>query len=448
MRYTQLTDSDVAKMLETIGVRSIDDLLAPIDPSHRLARPLDLPPAMSELELLAELDRLAGQNRSCDEQVCFLGAGAYDHFIPTAVDSLANQSEFVTAYTPYQAEASQGALQAFYEFQTLICQLTGMDVANASLYELASATAEAVLMARAITRRRRVLVSETIHPDCRTVLATYTRELPIELVSVPASGGRLDRDALDRLLDDDTAAVVVQTPNFFGGIERIDLAIQAAHSAGALAIVGVDPIACGLLKPPGALGADIVVGEGQALGIPLSMGGPYLGLLACREDFMRKMPGRLIGATRDAVGRRAYCLTLQTREQHIRRERATSNVCTNQGLLALRAAIYLSLVGRQGIARIARLCLDKAHYAAEQIAALDGFELAFPDAPFFKEFAVRARGDVSEILTVCRKRGILTGVPLGRWFADLSDCFLVAVTEKRTRAEIDALAAALGEVGA
>jgi len=443
MRYTQLTDNDVAKMLETIGAESIDELFLPIDASDRLARPLDLPPSLSELELLAELDRLAMRNRSCDGQICFLGGGAYDHFIPTVVDELAGQSEFVTAYTPYQAEASQGALQAFYEFQTLICQLTGMDVSNASLYELASATAEAVLMARAITRKRRVLVAETVQPDCRAVLETYVRELPIELVVVPTRGGQIDLGALDRLLDDDTAAVVVQAPNFFGGVERLDLSTTAAHNAGALAIVMADPIACGLLKSPGALGADIVVGEGQPLGCPLSLGGPYLGLLACREQHMRKIPGRVVGATHDAAGRRAYCLTLQTREQHIRRERATSNVCTNQGLLALRAAIYLSVVGKHGIERIARLCLDKAHHAADRIASLDGFELAFPDVPFFKEFTVRTTRDVPAVLAACRRRGILGGVPLGRWYDDLADCFLVAVTETRSRGEIDALVEAL-----
>lgn len=435
-------------MLGAIGVGSIDDLFAPIGPSDRLDRPLDLPPAMSELELLAELNALAGQNNSCDDLVCFLGCGAYDHFIPTAVDALAGQSEFVTAYTPYQAEASQGALQAFYEFQTLVCQLMGMDVANASLYEIASATAEAVLMARAITGRRRVLVADTVQPDCRTVLATYTRELPIELVRVPMSGGQVDLAALDGLLDDQTAAVVVQTPNALGCVERTDLAIQSAHAVGSLAIVLADPIACGLLEPPGRLGADIVVGEGQPLGIPLSMGGPYLGLIACRQQHMRKMPGRLIGATGDAAGRRAYCLTLQTREQHIRRERATSNVCTNQGMMALRAGIYMSLVGKQGISRIAKMCLDKAHYAADRIAALDGFEPAFPGEPFFKEFAVRTDRDVSRVLAGCRERGILAGVHLGQWYESLSDCFLVAVTEKRSRAEIDALVAALEEAGA
>lgn len=445
MRYTQLTDHDVAHMLDVIGAGKIDDLFARIDPRHRLDRPLDLPPAMSELELLGELDRLASANHSCNELTCFLGAGAYDHFIPTAVDDLASQSEFVTAYTPYQAEASQGSLQAFYEFQTMICRLTGMDVSNASLYELATATAEAVLMARSATRKRRVLVAQSIQPECRAVLETYVRELPIELVTIPTQAGRLDLAALEAALDDDTSAVLVQTPNFFGIVEQIDRAMELAHRVKALGIVIVDPIACGLLKRPGDLGADVVVGEGQPLGIPLSFGGPYLGLLACRQEHMRRIPGRVVGATHDAAGRRAYCLTLQTREQHIRRERATSNVCTNQGLLALRAAVYLSLVGKQGIGAIAKQCLDKAHYAAGRIAALDGFEPAWPDAPFFKEFAVRTTKGVDRVLAACRERGILAGVPLECWGEDLVDCFLVAVTEKRRRDEIDALVDALAE---
>ncbi len=442
MDFVQLTDDNVRTMLGTIGVESLDDLFRDIPPELRLDRPLDIPPALSELELLDHLNELADANRHCDQQVCFLGGGAYDHFIPTVVDALAGQSEFVTAYTPYQAEASQGSLQALYEYQTLICQLAGMDVSNASLYEVASSVAEAVLMARAVNGRKRVLVSAAVQPDCRAVLNTYATDLPLEPVTVGLAGGLTDLDELARAADGDTTAVVVQTPNFFGCVEHLDRAAEIAHEAGALLIAVVDPISCGVLKRPGDLGADIVVGEGQALGIPMSLGGPYLGIMACREKYVRKLPGRLVGATHDNVGRRAYCLTLQTREQHIRRERATSNICTNQGLLALRAAVYLSAMGRRGIARVASLCLDKAHYAATQIAALDGFELRF-DAPFFKEFVVRTTKDVSAVLEHCRKQDILAGVPLARWQPDLSDCFLVAVTEKRTKQQIDALAEAL-----
>ena len=442
MRYTQLTDSDVHEMLATIGVDRVEALFRDIPASARLTRPLAVPEPTHELELLADLQRLAGANHACDQLTCFLGGGMYDHFIPTVVDSLAGQSEFVTAYTPYQAEASQGSLQAFYEYQSLICQLTGMDVSNASLYEGATAAAEAVLMARAVNGRRRVVVSSAVHPDTRGVLNTYLQNLPMDLVTVETVGGRTSPEDLRRAVNDETAAVLIQTPNFLGCVESLDRLAAIAHEAGAVVIAAVDPISCALLKRPGDLGADIAVGDAQALGIPMSFGGPTCGFMGCKEPFMRKMPGRLVGATTDRAGRRAFCLTLQTREQHIRRERATSNICTNQGLLALRVAIYLSAMGKRGTSRVASLCLDKAHYAAEQIAKLDGFELRF-SAPVFKEFVVRTRKDVSRVLDHARSQGILAGVPLGQWFPELSDCLLIAVTEKRTRADIDALVKAL-----
>ena len=445
MDYTQLTEDDVRSMLRTIGADRIDDLFRDIPPAARRQTPLDLPEPLTELELIADLQRLADANTGCDKLTCFLGGGYYDHFIPTVVDALSSQSEFVTAYTPYQAEASQGSLQAFYEYQTLICQLTGMDVSNASLYEGATAAAEAVLMARSITGKRRVVVSSAVHPDTRAVLSTYVRHLPIDLVIVETSNGLTNPEDLRRAVNDETAAVVIQTPNFYGSVESLDRLSAIGHEVGAIVIASVDPISCALLKPPGQLGADIVVGDAQPLGIPLSYGGPSCGFMACREAFMRKMPGRLIGATTDRAGRRAFRLTLQTREQHIRRERATSNICTNQGLLALRVAIYLSAMGRRGTARVASLCLDKAHYAAQRIAELDGYELRF-SAPFFKEFVVRTNRDVSRVMEACRARNILAGVPLGPYYENLSDCFLVAVTEKRTRAEIDALVEALRSV--
>jgi len=444
MNYTQLTEDDVQHMLATIGIQRTEELFKDIPAGSRLDQPLALPEPLTELELLAELNRLAGANRNCDELVCFLGAGVYDHFIPTVVDALSEQSEFVTAYTPYQAEASQGALQAFYEYQTLICQLTGMDVSNASLYEGATAAAEAVLMARSVTGRRRVFVSSAVHPDTRGVLATYVRELPIDLAMVETVGGLTHPDDLRQVIDDQTAAVVVQTPNFLGCVERLDRLSVLCHECGAVVIASVDPISCALLKRPGELGADIVVGDAQPLGIPMSLGGPSLGFMACKQEFMRKLPGRLVGATTDRSGRRAFCLTLQTREQHIRREKATSNICTNQGLLALRVAVYLSAVGRRGAAKVASLCLDKSHYAAERISELDGFELRFR-SPFFKEFVVRTRKDMTELLRHCRSRGVLAGVPLGQWYPDLSDCLLVAVTERRTREQIDNLVRALAE---
>ncbi len=425
-------------MLETIGVQRVDDLFIDVPARFRLDHSLNLPAALTELELLADLERLAGANNACNQQVCFLGGGIYDHFVPTVVDALASQSEFVTAYTPYQAEAAQGALQALYEYQTLICQLTGMDVSNASLYEGASAVSEAVLMARSINGRRRVVVSTAVHPHIRETLQTYLRQLPMELVLCGTDQGRTIEAEFADKVDADTTAVVIQTPNFFGCVEQLDRLAEIAHSREALVIACVDPISCGLLKPPGQLGADIAVGDGQPLGIPMSFGGPTLGFMACREAFMRKLPGRLIGATTDISGRRAYCLTLQTREQHIRRERATSNICTNQGLLAIRAAIYLSAVGSNGLARIARLCLEKAHYAAEAIAGVEGFDLRFA-SPFFKEFVIQTRRDVPNVLEQCHAAGILAGIPLGQWFPELADCFLVACTEKRTRQEIDRL---------
>jgi glycine dehydrogenase subunit 1 len=442
MRYTQFTDDQVTDMLGAIGTEAVDDLFAPIPPALRQRGPLNIPRGVSELELLKDTRSLSSRNRNCDELVCFLGGGAYDHFIPTLVDALAAQSEFLTAYTPYQAEASQGILQLFYEFQTMICQLTGMEVANASLYEMASAAAEAVFMAATITGRRRILVAASAHPDTRRVLATYLRQQDIEIVSIPTPEGAIDESTLDAALIDTTAAVMIQSPNFFGAVERLDRVIPAVHARGALAIVSTDPIAGGLLKPPGAFGADIVVGEGQALGVPLQYGGPYLGLLATRDQYLRKMPGRVVGMTKDADGRRGFCLALQTREQHIKRARATSNICTNQGLLAIRAAIYMAAMGKRGIGQVASQCFDKAHYAADRIATLRGYELRFRQ-PFFKEFVVRTSRGVSEALAACRDRGILGGVPLGRFDERYADCFLVAVTEKRTKNEIDNLVAAL-----
>ena len=442
MRYTQTTDAQVKQMLDTIGVASVEDLFAPIPAKLRLKGELKLHPALDEVALLKDVRALAARNRTCSELTCFMGGGVYDHFIPTVVDALAGQTEFVTAYTPYQAEASQGVLQSFYEFQTMVCRLFGMEVANASLYEGASAAAEAVLMASTITRRQRVLLCEGLHPDTLAVLRTYGLERELDLVQVPRSAGVVDEAELKKLLDDQTAAVVVQSPNFFGCVERLDRIIPVIHEVGALAVVATDPIACGLLKSPGAFGADIVVGEGQGLGIPMGYGGPHLGLMATREKHLRKMPGRVVGMTTDREGRRSFCLALQTREQHIKREKATSNVCTNQGLMALRAAIYLAAVGRTGIAEVADQCFDKAHCAAKAIAALDGFSLRF-EAPFFKEFVVRTTRKVDQVLSHCRDKGVLAGLALKRFDADYEDCFMVAVTEQRTRADIDALVATL-----
>jgi len=442
MRYTQITDDQVTQALEAIGVKTLDDLFATIPSKLRLGRDLNIPKGLSEMALLTDVGELASRTMSCDNLVCFLGGGAYDHFIPTLVDAIASETDFLTAYTPYQAEASQGILQLFYEFQTMICQLTGMEVANASLYEGSTAATEAVLMATSITKRNRVLVADTVHPDTRRVLRTYGQSRNLELITVATDRGVINDGALADLLDDSIAAILVQSPNFYGCLERVDRIAPLAHAQGALIIVSTDPLAGGILKPPGAWDVDIVVGEGQALGVPLQYGGPYLGLLASREKFLRKMPGRIVGTTTDAVGRRGFCLVMQTREQHIKRDRATSNICTNQGLLAIRAAIYMAALGRSGIAQVAQLCFDNAHYAADRLAKLEGYELRF-DAPFFKEFVVKSSKNVDRVLRSCRKRGILGGVALGPFDSSLEDCILVAVTEKRTKSQIDDWIAAL-----
>lgn len=441
MRYTQFTDTQVRHMLGAIGATSIDDLFARVPRDFRMRQPLAIPRGVSEPELLKDLLDLSRKNKNTSELISFLGGGAYDHFVPTLVDSLAAQTEFVTGYTPYQAEASQGILQLFYEFQSMVCALTGMDVANASLYEVASATSEAMVMALSATRRSQVIIVDTVHPDTRAVATTYARERGVDLLHHTTRDGVVDPATLAPMITDKTAAVIIQSPNFFGCVERLDTLIPAIRERGTLAIVVFDPLASGMYKTPGSLGADIVVAEGQSLGIPLQYGGPYLGLLATREQHLRKMPGRVVGMTQDAEGRRAFCLALQTREQHIKRERATSNVCTNQGLLAIRASIHLAAMGKQGIGKVASLCFDKAHYAAHEIARLSGFKLRYA-APFFKEFVVQTTKPVSNVLEACRHLGILGGVPLGQFDPAWSDCLLVAVTEKRTKGEIDALVAA------
>ncbi len=443
MPYIPNTPADRAAMLAAVGVKSIEDLLATVPADIRLRRPLDLPPALTEIELTRHVHDLAARNASADSHVCFLGGGAYDHFVPAAVDAIASRSEYYTAYTPYQAEASQGTLQAVFEYQTLVCQLTGLDVANASLYDGASALAEAVLMAVNVTGRTgQVVVPQSVHPEYRATLATYLDNLGVRLVTLPTPQGLLDPDELRKHVNDQTACVAVQHPNFFGALEEVDAVGKIAKDQGAVYVAAFDPVSLGLLKKPVDYGADIAVAEGQGLGNYLMYGGPYLGLLACRQEYVRKVPGRLVGQTTDRNGQRCWVLTLQTREQHIRREKATSNICTNQGLLALRATIHLALLGPQGLRETAELCARKSQYAAEQLTKLPGVRLAF-DRPFFKEFTLRVPGDASRLLAGLADDGYLAGLDLGRFDPTMAGCVSVAVTEKRTKAEIDGLAAAM-----
>lgn len=388
MPYFANTSDDERAMLAAIGVRSVDELFEMVPADLRLGRALDLPPAMSEVELTQHMTHLAQRNQCADSRVCFLGAGSYDHFIPAIVDAIASRGEFYTSYTPYQPEASQGNLQAFFEYQTLITQLTGMDVSNASLYDGGSAATEAMLMAISATRRHgNVVAAASVHPEYRRILETYLRDLGVQLVTVGTPEGVVSPEELSRAVNDQTAGVLVQQPNFFGNLEEVAELARITHQAGALFVVSVDPISLGLLQRPGDYGADIVVAEGQSLGSPMSFGGPYLGIMACREAFVRRMPGRITGQTVDRDGRRCWVLTLQTREQHIRREKATSNICTNQGLFALRATVYLASLGPQGLREVAELCLRKSHYAQTELAQA-GLQPAF-EAPFFKEFVVR-----------------------------------------------------------
>lgn len=448
MPFIANTDAERADMLAAIGVSQIGDLFHDVPEGYRYPT-LDLPEALSELEALRELGALAAENENLDEVSSFLGAGAYRHFIPSVVDFLAGRSEFYTAYTPYQPEVSQGTLQAIFEYQSMIAALTGMEAANASHYDGATATAEAVIMALNAVKgkRSRVVLSPTLHPMFREVVRTYTQGMGLDIVGDHEKDA--DFHALLALCDANTACVVVQNPDFLGTIhspsELQDLA-DAVHARGALLAVAVDPISLGLLTPPGQYGADIVMGEGQALGIPLSFGGPYLGFFAMRESNLRKSAGRIAGETVDADGQRGYVLTLSTREQHIKRSRATSNICSNQALMALRAAIYLAVMGKKGLRSVAEQCYHKTQYAATRISMIPGYQIV-NRGPFFKEFVVRCPLPVDEIKDhLLVQWGILPGYDLTTEYPDLGQCLLVCVTEMTTREEIDALAEALAEV--
>jgi glycine dehydrogenase subunit 1 len=442
------TDAERDEMLKVIGVDRIEDLFTDVPAAYRFPK-LDIPPALTEMEAIADVQGLANANDSVRELACFLGAGAYSHYIPAAVDALIRRGEFSTAYTPYQPEVSQGTLQAIFEFQSMVCALTGMEISNASHYDGATATAEAGIMAfhNFREKRKKFVVSQAVHPDYRAVLKTYM--CGYDGVSVVGDENDVDPlsgpDRLIPLIDTNTALVVVQYPDFLGRIYDYTSLAEAVHSQGALLCVAVNPMALGLLKPPSEFGADIVVGEGQSLGIPLSFGGPYLGLFATRKEFARKVAGRLVGESIDAQGRRGYVLTLTAREQHIRREKATSNICTNQGLIALAATVYLSLVGKQGLRQVSNLCYQKAHYAADQIGQIPGYQVCLPEA-YFHEFVVCCNRPVAEINQHLLEHEILGGFDLGQVYPALQNHMLLAVTEMNSKDEIDMLCEVLAEV--
>ena len=434
-------------MLGSIGLTSAEQLFDSIPSELRLKAPLNTPAALSEIELLARFEEMASRNAGAN-RISFLGAGAYSHYIPTIVDHILTRSEFFTAYTPYQPEISQGTLQTIFEFQTLVCQLTGMEVANASMYDGSTALAEAVLMAERVTKRSKVVASTAVHPQYLEVVRTYVQHagIDLELISFNEQSGQAAAE-LTESIDEQTAAVVVQSPNFFGCIEDLASFANAAHAKGALLIVAVtEAISLGLLKSPGACGADIVVAEGQSFGVPLSFGGPYVGLFATKEKYARQIPGRLVGEAYDKQGRRGFVLTLATREQHIRREKATSNICTNEGLIALAATVYLETMGRRGMQEVAEQCLQKAAYAARKIQALSGFSLPF-SGPRFNEFVVRGPSNAQELLSrLGIEKGIEGGLPLAQFFPERVNDFLVCVTEINTREQIDSLADGLAAV--
>ena len=438
--YIPITDADRIEMMKTIGVERLEDLFEAVPAEHRFP-PLQLPEPLSEPELRRELSRLERLNAQAGSHLIFLGAGAYNHFVPAAIDQILRRGEFYTAYTPYQPEVSQGTLQAIFEYQSLICALTGMDVANASHYDGGTALAEAAIMAINVVRgRRKIVVAPGVNPQYRAVMRTLLQGVDVEIVGDedPAASPA----DVASLVDHTTAALMVQSPDFFGVLHDLRPLTAAAHAAGALMVAHFDPIALGLFQTPGEAGADIATAEGQPLGVGLSFGGPYLGIFTCRQQYVHKIAGRLVGVTRDLENRLAYVLTLRAREQDIRRERATSNICTNQGLMALAAAVYLSLLGRQGLRRVAELCYHRAHYAAAQIAQLPGYQV-LDRGPFFKEFVVKTPRPVVEVNAVLRNQGIIGGYDLSGDYPHLGDAMLLCVTEMNARADIDALVTAL-----
>ena len=449
MAYLFDTPEQRRRMLAAIGIQHVDELFNQIPTELQLKRELNLPPAVSELALQQDMEQRLGQGGT-SQKTCFLGGGVYDHFIPAVVDEITSRGEFYTAYTPYQAEASQGTLQAFYEYQTLISQLTGMDVSNASLYEGGTAVSEAVFMSMRVNgRHQKVAFAGTMHPEYKQVLETYFARLGTQLVEVPHTNGVIGPESCRASMDSETTALVIQQPNFFGCLEDVAALTAIAHEAGALSILSFDAVSPGLLKKPADYHVDIAVAECQPLGTPLQYGGPLLGIFTCRNEYVRKMPGRLIGKTVDRKGKDCFALNLQAREQHIRRDKATSNICTNQGLLALRTTVFLSTVGQGGMKQMATLSHQKARYAAELLTKIRGVVLKF-NQPFFREFLLQTPMPASKVLASLAYKGINAGPDLARFDMTNVDgwqnCFLVALTEKRTRSEIESLAACLGEV--
>jgi glycine cleavage system P protein (glycine dehydrogenase) subunit 1 len=436
--YVSLTDADREEMLATIGVSSVEELFRDIPDSVRLKRELDLDDPLSELEIVQRLEQLASRNVPAGGEISFLGAGVYDHYVPAIVDAILERGEFLTAYTPYQPELSQGVLQALFEYQTVICELTGMDVSNASGYDGTTVAADACYIAKHATGRTKVVLAESLNPQVRQVVRTYAPGFGLEVVDVPHREGAIDPDEL-RAAAEGAAAVIFQQPNFFGCLEPAPELAAAASDAGALPVAHVDPVSLGVLEAPGAYGCAIAIGEGQGAGNPLSFGGPHYGFIAAREEFTRRMPGRIVGETTDVDGNRGYVLTLQTREQHIRREKATSNITTNQTLLALGGLIHLCWLGPQGLRELGETCMSLAEHAKDRL----GVPLAFPERATFKEFAVRVGRPGVEAIRAARAKGVHPGYPLGRDYEGMDDVLLVAVTEQRTLDEIDALAEAL-----
>ncbi|WP_218093752.1 aminomethyl-transferring glycine dehydrogenase subunit GcvPA [Paenibacillus solanacearum] len=446
-RYIPMTEQDQAEMMQTVGIQSIEELFRDIPASVRYRGTLPMSSALDEQALLTHMKELAGRNADSERYPSFLGAGIYDHHVPVVINHIVSRSEFYTAYTPYQPEISQGELQAIFEFQSYICELTGMKVANASMYDGATALAEAGALAVGATKRKQIVISRTVHPEARAILRTTARGLNVDIVEIGYANGTTDLEQLKAAVTDQTAAVIVQSPNFFGCIEEVAVIEPIIHERKGLLVVSTNPISLGLLEAPGRLGADIVVGDAQPLGISASLGGPTCGFFAVAEPLMRRMPGRIVGQTVDRDGKRGFVLTLQVREQHIRREKATSNICSNQALLALCASVYLSTMGKAGVREAANLNLQKAHYTAKRLSALDGFALPF-GAPFFNEFVLRLPEGTSaaELNGKLLDAGMIGGYDLGAAYPELQGHMLVAVTEKRTKAEIDTFAERLGEL--